>query len=137
MIGCRLDPYFEKIAKTIAGRPAHFELVTKDGLYILKQGDLILTTNGVIEEGHKYMLEVGVFYSLLGGAGIPQCFVQQKGILNFAKDDLAAYKPSLLLYKEPPFLKKEFVEPQFRTLFDYYRFTEIIQQKAMLKMVYD
>ena len=136
-IGCRLDTYLEKIAMTIAGRPAHFELITKDRLYGLHQGDLILSANGIIEDGLKYSIELGKFYSLLGGGDIPQCFLQQKGILNFTKDELDAYRPSALLNKQATFVRKDFVEPEFRTIYDYYRFTEIIQQKAMLRMVYD
>ena len=136
-IGCRIEMHLEKIARTIAGRPAHFELITKDRLYILQHGDLVITTNGIIEDGLKYRLELGSFYSLLGGGDIPQCFMRQKGILNFAKDELAAYRPSALMSKQAMFVQKEFIEPEFRTIYDYYRFTELVQQKAMLKMVYD
>lgn len=132
----RIETDLDKIAKTISGRPAHFELVTKDQLYILKQGDLILTANGIIEDNLKYHLEVGAFYSLLGGGDIPQCFLQQKGILNFSKGELAAYHPSALYNKQAQFVRKDFVEPEYRSLEEFYRFTEIIQQKAMLKMVY-
>ena len=136
-LGCRLEMHLEKIARTIAGRSAHFELVTKDKLYILQQGDLILSANGIIEDGLKYKLELGTFYSLLGGSDILQCFMQQKGILNFVKDELSAYLPSALMNKQATFVRKDFTEPEFRTISDYYRFTEIVQQKAMLKMVYD
>ncbi|MER1998310.1 MAG: hypothetical protein ABS882_00930, partial [Lysinibacillus sp.] len=92
--------HLEKIARTIAGRPAHFELITKDRLYVLQQGDLILSANGIIEDGLKYSIELGTFYSLLGGGDLPQCFMQQKGILNFTKDELDAYRPSALLNKK-------------------------------------
>ena len=132
-----LELHFEKIARTIAGRPAHFELVTKDHLYVLQQGDLILSANGLIEDGHKFNLELGTFYSLIGGADVPQCFLQQRGILNFAKGELAAYKPMALFNKENTYIRKDFVEPEFRSIYDFYRFIEIVQQKAMLKMVYD
>lgn len=133
----QIETYLDKIAKTISGRPAHFELVTKDQLYILKQGDLILSANGFIKDNLKYDLEVGSFYTLLGGGDIPQCFIQQKGILNFEKGEIAAYHPSTLNNKQAQFVRKDFVEPQYRSLEEFYRFIEIIQQKAMLKMVYD
>lgn len=136
-LSCRVEMHLEKIARTIAGKPAHFELVTKDQLYMLKPGDLILSADGLIEDDMKYKLEFGAFYSLFGNGTIQECFLQQKGVLNFAKDDLSAYRPSALFSKEAKFIRRPFIEPEFRTIQDYYRLTEIIQQKAMLKMIYD
>ena len=136
-VGCRLEPYLEKISKTITGRTAHFEIVTLDSLKKLKQDEFILTTNGIIEDGITYRFEFGTFNSVVKREDNFIYIMKQKGILNFAKEELEAYRPSLLIYQETPYVRRMFTEPQFRSIYDFYHFNELIEQKVTLRMVYD
>lgn len=132
----------EQIAMTLVGKVARFEVITAANIADLKQGDLILSSSGILDY-NVFDVDVSTFISSYKEKDDEFQFVlKRKGRLLFQNDWLIAYKPYAVEHEEKAknalnLIHRRVWQPESEVDLQYIEtIEELIRHKVMLKMIY-
>lgn len=135
-----LEEKLNGVAVILTGRDADFEILTEGSVKNIEPGQTVLTSDGIVSRD-KFQVEVNSLIAVLEHENQQICLFKKRGLLNFHKEILVAYKPVAVLLKDGKMAKgdilhRQLFKPIEKPLLEFSSMEDIVKEKAMVKMVF-